>query len=140
MSEGSHGFLITKELIFGFQILDLKDHFSASLNSLSQYHLFRHFLRNKLILVKCDNCLLTKSFTQVAVIPAYSESNLPLNKNTKHSRNIELPDCGTGFNFWISSCDSSFRLNQEWKLRTCFQFWAVSTFVPVQCHTWKHQN
>ena len=24
-------FLITKELIFGFQILDLKDHFSASL-------------------------------------------------------------------------------------------------------------
>ena len=28
----SHGFLITKELIFGFQILDLKDHFSASLN------------------------------------------------------------------------------------------------------------
>ena len=28
----SYGFLITKELIFGFQILDLKDHFSASLN------------------------------------------------------------------------------------------------------------
>ena len=26
-------FLITKELIFGFQILDLKDHFSASLTS-----------------------------------------------------------------------------------------------------------
>ena len=31
-SQGSYGFLITKELIFGFQILDLKDHFSASLN------------------------------------------------------------------------------------------------------------
>ena len=30
-SQGSYGFLITKELIFGFQILDLKDHFSASL-------------------------------------------------------------------------------------------------------------
>ena len=29
--ERSYGFLITKELIFGFQILDLKDHFSASL-------------------------------------------------------------------------------------------------------------
>ena len=28
-----YGFLITKELIFGFQILDLKDHFSASLNT-----------------------------------------------------------------------------------------------------------
>ena len=31
-SQRSYGFLITKELIFGFQILDLKDHFSASLN------------------------------------------------------------------------------------------------------------
>ena len=31
-SQRSYGFLITKELIFGFQILDLKDHFLASLN------------------------------------------------------------------------------------------------------------
>ena len=30
----SYGFLITKKLIFGFQILDLKVHFSASLKSL----------------------------------------------------------------------------------------------------------
>ena len=30
-SKRSYGFLITKELIFGFQILDLKDHFSVSL-------------------------------------------------------------------------------------------------------------
>ena len=30
-SQRSYGFLITKELSFGFQILDLKDHFSASL-------------------------------------------------------------------------------------------------------------
>ena len=30
-SQRSYGFLTTKELIFGFQILDLKDHFSASL-------------------------------------------------------------------------------------------------------------
>ena len=30
-SQRSYGFLITKELVFGFQILDLKDHFSASL-------------------------------------------------------------------------------------------------------------
>ena len=30
-SQRSYGFLITKELIFGFQILDLKDHFSVSL-------------------------------------------------------------------------------------------------------------
>ena len=33
-SQRSYGFLTTKELIFGFQILDLKDHFSASLNRL----------------------------------------------------------------------------------------------------------
>ena len=32
-SQRSYGVLITKELIFGFQILDLKDHFSASLMS-----------------------------------------------------------------------------------------------------------
>ena len=30
-SQRSYGFLITKKLIFGIQILDLKDHFSASL-------------------------------------------------------------------------------------------------------------
>ena len=30
-SQRSYGFLITKKLIFGFQILDLKVHFSASL-------------------------------------------------------------------------------------------------------------
>ena len=34
-SQRSYGFLITKELIFGFQILDLKDHFSASLTEFS---------------------------------------------------------------------------------------------------------
>ena len=34
-SQRSFGFLITKELIFGFQILDLKDHFSASLSKLN---------------------------------------------------------------------------------------------------------
>ena len=30
-SQRSYGFLITKELIFDFQNLDIKDHFSASL-------------------------------------------------------------------------------------------------------------
>ena len=36
-SQRSYGFLITKELIFGFQILDVKDHFSASLNQLRMW-------------------------------------------------------------------------------------------------------
>ena len=34
ISQRSCGFLITKELTFGFQILDLKDHFSASLKQI----------------------------------------------------------------------------------------------------------
>ena len=36
-SQRSYGFLITKELIFGFQILDLKDHLSASLRNAMNY-------------------------------------------------------------------------------------------------------
>ena len=43
-SQRSYGFLMTKELIFGFLILDLKDHFSASLKLLTwrlpKYNLF----------------------------------------------------------------------------------------------------
>ena len=37
-SQRSYGFLIIKELIFGFQILDLKGHFSASLKSVHFGH------------------------------------------------------------------------------------------------------
>ena len=36
-SQRSYGFLVTNKLIFGFQILDLKDHFSASLNEIFGY-------------------------------------------------------------------------------------------------------
>ena len=39
-SERSYGFLITKELIFGCQILNLKDHFSASLSPLIYIYLY----------------------------------------------------------------------------------------------------
>ena len=44
-SQRTYGFLITKELIFGFQILDLKDHFSASLKlrCLANFENFLHF-------------------------------------------------------------------------------------------------
>ena len=35
-SQRNYGFLITNELIFGFQILDLKDQFSASLRSFAK--------------------------------------------------------------------------------------------------------
>ena len=47
-SQRSYGFLITEELIFGFQILDLKDHLSASLKLLfvlaTEHTLLRIFL------------------------------------------------------------------------------------------------
>ena len=39
-SRRSYGFLITKELIFGFQFLELKDHFSASLTRSCTYDPF----------------------------------------------------------------------------------------------------
>ena len=45
----SYGFLITKELIFGFQILDLKDHFSASLNGINSYQI--NFVSNSVGLI-----------------------------------------------------------------------------------------
>ena len=49
-SQRNYGFLITKELIFGFQILDLKDHFSASL-SLQEVEKFAGYGWNTLIQV-----------------------------------------------------------------------------------------
>ena len=45
-SQRSYGFLITKELIFGFQILNLKDHFSASLKGLRARHRNAEYVRN----------------------------------------------------------------------------------------------
>ena len=45
-SQRSYGFLITKELTFGFQILDLKDHFSASLRQLKFWYEYGISLNN----------------------------------------------------------------------------------------------
>ena len=55
-SQRNYGFLITKELIFGFHILDLKDHFSASLKTGSHgafcsIQLLLNSLINELVLV-----------------------------------------------------------------------------------------
>ena len=50
-SQRSYGFLITKELIFGFQILDLKDHFSASLiNTKCSKQIMLNYFTNVLFL------------------------------------------------------------------------------------------
>ena len=45
-SQRSYGFLVTKKLIFGFQILDLKVHFSASLRDVMTYVYNRPFWSN----------------------------------------------------------------------------------------------
>ena len=57
-SQRSYCFLITKELIFGFQILDLKDHFSASLMSKSSL-----FAINKLYFMLICNSISGKILT-----------------------------------------------------------------------------
>ena len=63
-SQRSYGLLITKELIFGFQILDLKDHFSASLKRTLKCLLFRLFQ-----LLKCFQSRLkfTENYTIATV-------------------------------------------------------------------------
>ena len=55
-SQRSYGFLITKELIFGFQILDLKDHFSASLN----------------VAIACLTFCLVLTYRLIQALPEYS--------------------------------------------------------------------
>ena len=50
-SQRNYGFLITKELIFGFQILDLKDHLSASL---SPVNLLYSSLQNQEDFLTCE--------------------------------------------------------------------------------------
>ena len=57
-SQRNYGFLITKELIFGFQILDLKDHFSASL---IRHCRTIHERSNMLSCAQCDYTTLQKS-------------------------------------------------------------------------------
>ena len=57
-------FLITKELIFGFQILDLKDHFSASLKKVSSMNnLFGKIMKHiKMPFLRPDDIKLTKIY------------------------------------------------------------------------------
>ena len=99
-----------------------------------------------------------KSYTHVAVISAYFESKLPRSRTSKLTR---IRNIGIIINyqtvilvstFGSGSCVSSFGsspkvetaavssfgLTQKWKLRTRFQFWAVSTFGPAQA--WLNGN
>ena len=60
-SQRGHVFLITKDLIFDFQILDLKDHFSVSLK-----FLYFYFGQSTACHLKCDSPKETLSSTVVA--------------------------------------------------------------------------
>ena len=62
-SQRSYGFLITKKLIFGFQVLDLKVHFSASL-SVSGYTNFSGELSELDLTVLQNSSILSCSFNE----------------------------------------------------------------------------
>ena len=67
-SQRSYGFLITKELIIGFQILDLKDHFSASLKIKDNLvSLVTHSMTKSIIWIVEDSGELTKAQLKYAV-------------------------------------------------------------------------
>ena len=61
-SQRRYGLLTTKELIFGFQILDLKDLFSTSLNTL--FARIRHILTSKVFSDRNDHMETNCSFYQ----------------------------------------------------------------------------
>ena len=96
-----------------------------------------------------------KSYTHVTVISVYFESKLSRSRTSKLTKIQNI--CiimnyqtvrQTGFHCWVrklrfqfwvkpksvseTAAVSSFGLTQKWKLRTRFQFRAVSTFVPAQ--------
>ena len=73
-SQRSYGFLITKELIFGFQILDVKDHFSASL-ILFNYGFNFLFFPIKLIMCKSVKGSVTRcSLHHTTLLCYYAET------------------------------------------------------------------
>ena len=65
-SQRNYGFLITKELSFGFQILDLKDHFSASLNI--RLDLLQVLLEKEITKIKTINYEEQKEITKIKTI------------------------------------------------------------------------
>ena len=86
-SQRSYGFLITKELIFGFQILDLKDHFSASLKSSLLPVFFNlnvaKFKNLRLLLNRCQS-LCQKEFVCVLIKLSYETCSSMLHLKMVH--------------------------------------------------------
>ena len=86
-SQRSYGFLITKELIFGFQILDLKDHFSASLKSSLLPVFFNlnvaKFKNLRLLLNRCQS-LCEKEFVFVLIKLSYKTCSSMLHLKMVH--------------------------------------------------------
>ena len=69
-SQRSYGFFIPKELIFGFQILDLKDHFSASsIKKLERFSL-KTLIYVVLFLLQQNRVVMAAKFVVYAIINA----------------------------------------------------------------------
>ena len=77
-SQGSYGFLITKERIFGFQILDLKDHFSAFLNNDEHAHLDEAKGSTDILYMACISPNLTKHDIQFLIGDDLVSDHLPI--------------------------------------------------------------
>ena len=86
-SQRSYGFLITKELILGFQILDLKDYFSASLKSSLLPVFFNlnvaKFKNLRLLLNRCQS-LCQKGFVCVLIKLSYETCSSMLHLKMVH--------------------------------------------------------
>ena len=67
-SQRNYGFLITKELIFGFQILDLKDHFSASLS----WPFFHPSIADNVIALQCSSVI----YPHLLLSPSHFQNSL----------------------------------------------------------------
>ena len=73
-SQRSYGFLITKELIFGFQILDLKVHFSASLMHICMSYCQGPLISiNTIIIIGTSVCDKTHSLTNSTPVMAMAQ-------------------------------------------------------------------
>ena len=90
-SQRSYGFLFTKELILGFQISDLKNHFSASLKSSLLPVFFNlnvaKFRNLRLLLNRCQS-LYQKGFVCVLIKLSYETCSSMLHLKMAHTAKL----------------------------------------------------
>ena len=90
-SQRRYGFLITKELIFGFQILDLKDHSSASLKFTGYFYLYDikiHDKVNTILEFSCSFYCLFQAKNDIILICKWI--NISMLRHRKSHRGFKL--------------------------------------------------